>query len=512
MLGREHWCLRSGRHQLRVPEEIKQETSMITIHPLVFQVVLALSGIIIVTLVPFYVIRRNKFPIQQRLPSIVIVELVSLTVACLQFLAIGAFPSASPLNNCKYTSLVKALSIYCTMLTTMYRIGWLFIKEVATKVLVTKLTQSIAADRFAMLQEQKKDESLASRVIYGILNFEWRYITGEQSLLLHMLPLVIVGCVDIVFVLALNPGKEGFTAIDSACLQLLTNTGILKISGLSYALIHCFLVSGSIRKMDDNFKIGIEVRLILLLCLFTIPINSVLFFLSEVQLWSVFDGLSCAGFIIALTAYPIKLSFDNDEKQKTNEMENKHEDEMEAKGPMTRHEQFMRTLETPELRNLFLKYLQSEFSVENLAFYEQCVQLEKNIEDGKGLIEIVEQARFIRDNFISSSAPLPVNIPFEIRKRIMHQITEAVHGSAQLLPLHENGDLDFVQVLKPAKDYIFKLMISDSFLRFRATDKYREYFNDKRIDPPSVSWRESIRAMISITPRESKTLRASNAH
>jgi hypothetical protein len=503
--------LEDCRHQWCLLEN--QAHPMILIPALTFQLALAVSGVTILILVPFYIVRRNKFPIQQRLPLVVIVELVTLTVSCFQFLAIGALPSAIKLNNCKYASLVKALSVYTSVLTTMYRIGWLFIKEVATKVLVTKLTQSIAADRFAMLQEQKRNESLASRMIYGMLNFELRFVTGEQSLLLHMLPIVIIACLDIIFILTLNPGKENFTLGENECLQLLTNTGTFKTSCLFYALVHCFLVSGSIRKMDDNFKIGTEILMILKLGVFSIPITALLVFFSEVQVWSLFDGLSCFAFIVILTVYPIKLSFDNDLKQSKHEEEHKKEEETGPKAPMTHLEEFMRTLETPVLRNLFLKYLQSEFSVENLAFYEHCVQLENNVAEGKSMIEIVEQARFIRDNFISNSAPIPVNIPSEVRKNIMLQVTEAVHGSAQLLPLHENGDLDFVEVLKPAKDCIFKLMFRDSFMRFRATDEYHEYFKEKRlVNPPSVSWRESIRTKLFIGERDSKTPKTSVAH
>jgi hypothetical protein len=63
-----------------------------------------------------------------------------------------------------------------------------------------------------------------------------------------MCPMMIMGFIDIVFILAFNPGKERFTSRDKECRYLLIHTGIFKIVNIFHGM--------GIRKMDDNFKLG----------------------------------------------------------------------------------------------------------------------------------------------------------------------------------------------------------------------------------------------------------------
>jgi hypothetical protein len=117
-------------------------------------------------------------------------------------------------------------------------------------------------------------------------------------------------------------------------------------------------------------------------------------------------------------------------------------------------------LNTDDGFEVFKDFLVKEFSSENAFFYKQC----KIFADSCSTMN-QEQRRsagmMIMNNFISDDAPLCINVSFLCRKNTLL------------------GPADDPSTFDPAVHEIVDLMVKDSFKRFRLSEEYNRFFDER---------------------------------
>eukprot|EP00475_Leptophrys_vorax_P031496 TRINITY_DN47709_c0_g2_i1.p1 TRINITY_DN47709_c0_g2~~TRINITY_DN47709_c0_g2_i1.p1 ORF type:complete len:210 (+),score=44.90 TRINITY_DN47709_c0_g2_i1:56-631(+) len=135
---------------------------------------------------------------------------------------------------------------------------------------------------------------------------------------------------------------------------------------------------------------------------------------------------------------------------------------------LSTRECFMDLLQDEHGRKLFLEFLESEYSSENLYFLEECELFRSKIEDSASASavddgdRIILQAKHIRDHFIVPNSPYCVNISHRTRLETLTRLGE-MKSTATTTTRRQLPPSD---VFEEATNEIVKLMLRDSFPRF----------------------------------------------
>uniref|UniRef100_A0A915HP64 RGS domain-containing protein n=1 Tax=Romanomermis culicivorax TaxID=13658 RepID=A0A915HP64_ROMCU len=116
-------------------------------------------------------------------------------------------------------------------------------------------------------------------------------------------------------------------------------------------------------------------------------------------------------------------------------------------------------------RQIFSRFLESEFSDENLLFYSACEDFKRESKNVKRQMI----AKSIYDTFLKPTAPLEVNVDERMRRRVAARM--------DIIPNRELFD--------ETQESVYKLMERDSFPRFIRSQVYTSflgYLDDKHDD------------------------------
>jgi hypothetical protein len=134
-------------------------------------------------------------------------------------------------------------------------------------------------------------------------------------------------------------------------------------------------------------------------------------------------------------------------------------------------EDLLYCLGNKEMRSEFMKFLEGELSVENLAFYGACESLEQMELNGESEKLIVAKALIIRQTYIASNSINSVNLSGATRAETLRRLQE-IESKAFAGQLGTNDKCS--EVFIKAKKEVFRLMARDSFMRFKI--QYKEVF------------------------------------
>jgi len=115
---------------------------------------------------------------------------------------------------------------------------------------------------------------------------------------------------------------------------------------------------------------------------------------------------------------------------------------------------------------LFLSYLETEFSSENLLFWDEVEKL-KICASGDSKEVLLQTISSIFSKFCAENALLQVNLSHRIRETLQHTIFSETLSSLPIENLHH--------VFNEAQQNIYDLMNNDSFPRFQLTLEYNTY-------------------------------------
>mmetsp|Transcript_11744 Transcript_11744/g.21795 ORF Transcript_11744/g.21795 Transcript_11744/m.21795 type:complete len:514 (-) Transcript_11744:97-1638(-) len=236
-------------------------------------------------------------------------------------------------------------------------------------------------------------------------------------------------------------GCSGCTQGASDRLFITIIVGILVVCG-SYLLYQ-------LRSVPDPLRIKFELQLsmtsgLMFLCVLLLP-NMIFPGLEDNKNY---DVLLMGNIVLLIgaslqTLYPIYLTYKFDKESKSTVMS-------EALENLT----LIDWLNNQEGERLFATYLATEFSIENLVFYQQC-NLFKELRDSLSVEDCHEFATEIIQNFIDQSSIMMVNISSASRGDVLR-------AHSQLDP-EEKPPADLFDVQQRE---IYQLMNTDSFPRF----------------------------------------------
>uniref|UniRef100_A0AAV2KCU0 Regulator of G-protein signaling 6 n=1 Tax=Knipowitschia caucasica TaxID=637954 RepID=A0AAV2KCU0_KNICA len=115
-------------------------------------------------------------------------------------------------------------------------------------------------------------------------------------------------------------------------------------------------------------------------------------------------------------------------------------------------------LKDPLGQDLFLRFLESEFSSENLRFWLAVQDLKRRPQQ-----DVAQRAQDIWAEFLAEGAPSPINLDSHSYERTSHN-------------LQDPGRYSYAE----AQDHIYHLMKSDSYSRFLRSNVYQDLLNTRR--------------------------------
>jgi len=123
-----------------------------------------------------------------------------------------------------------------------------------------------------------------------------------------------------------------------------------------------------------------------------------------------------------------------------------------------------------QFQKLFGEHLVSEWSVENLRFFNQVNAFRDNYPTFKSSKEANVVALQIYDTFIKPGAVMEVNIPATARERLVEDFKMLTHNTKDLTSVQIERT-----IFDEAQGEILELMERDSFARFQRTQAYQDF-------------------------------------
>jgi hypothetical protein len=458
----------------------------------VFQVLLSITCLLFIGTWSVYFARRNKFPIKQRLSRIVLVEFILFAVAGIESILVAAFPANSFFANCKVFQISLTLFNHLPVLMLSYRICWVVIKDFATKTLVELEKKKFPSLVSVAVPQPEKTANL--QCVEWMLARLLRIFSVSMLSGILLLPSAIIALVDIYNSFTLNY-ISGQLIWDPSCYtESFVPASRVKLGVLIPLLILIMIALSSISRIEENFGLKKEIwgMLGMTLILVVLTISNVFeqltrFMMVETRIWFLICGIiGVPGEFLIQGVYPIVLSFwfERDESQYYLAKRHKESSTQTHDKPLLQlvsmdHvsmppvEQLERAVGIPEARDLFLLFLRKEFSVENLVFYDECVQFRTKFVETKmtGSDKAWQELGRIVTTFVELNGASSVNLSFNTRL----QILKTYNGLASAQQQEGDSRITSIpgNILEDARDEILHLMAKDSFLRFRMTPEYR---------------------------------------
>eukprot|EP00475_Leptophrys_vorax_P040067 TRINITY_DN7374_c0_g1_i1.p1 TRINITY_DN7374_c0_g1~~TRINITY_DN7374_c0_g1_i1.p1 ORF type:complete len:490 (+),score=146.81 TRINITY_DN7374_c0_g1_i1:792-2261(+) len=474
----------------------------------VFNASAVIQTVIALYVIPRFFIRRNTFPIAQRLPEVVIFELTMLSAAAYLHLFAGAFPT-SPFADCRVFLVSETALYHTTMLLLVFRVGWLFIKDFSTKLMkkkdqVKRLQSKLAISPVKNMDQMTNEEKI-SNFCYRFMNWFIKRCLERfnitQTVLLAMSIAIICAVADLVHVLANSGQTSGVSIYDLNCFELSFKTSaLLKVLAGFQAFLLATVSLISMRFIQERLSLMKEVRVMVIPAFATVILSTCVSWSSGYQTLMVNSKawiFLIGGFLIPLiqgvqSVYPLYLSIKHEEdeaffketknlrrlnysqvresglkqKLKASEPEQPREPTMEVDLSV----EFARLLENDKARELFVDFLTGEYSAENLMFVEACKRYKAICASEELKSEAPSEAQWIYELYISKSSGSSVRLSEKTRRGIREIFAslKRIKRTEAVIIVEFPPDL-----FDEAEQEIVNLMLADSFQRFRITAEYQ---------------------------------------
>ncbi|KAJ6246576.1 hypothetical protein M0813_19243 [Anaeramoeba flamelloides] len=234
---------------------------------------------------------------------------------------------------------------------------------------------------------------------------------------------------------------DGKCEYGKAFVPLISFVTVVHIILFSYFLF-------KIWKIKDNFKIRNQLYMIYLTCILTFLLELSKVTIKEYMMWQwTFSLVLIIQYLIVL-GYPLWLS-----RKQHSLKHNKNDNEFNDNSV----DKFTHILKDKNKSKYFFKFLQLDYSIENLLFYQAVTSFEKINPNKKSKKK--KYCQQIIKNFIQVDARLEINLEHAIRKSTIK--------SAEKDPTNSS-------CFQQAKKKIFFLMLSASYPTFLDSKQYYE--------------------------------------
>jgi hypothetical protein len=476
----------------------------------VFWFCLCVNVVFYATVLPVYFFRRNIFPIEQRLPLLATLAMLVLAYISIVTSLVGALPDNLLITNCKWYSLASTIPANIGVSLSTYRISWLVFRDYLTRRLVRgdkiKLdleTSSQDMTKVDLVPKRKSCWKLIPEALSFLLELYFelclKFIRPALIPALTIAPCVVIIVIEILVFYRIE-AFANVTVFSTMCtMESFSSSQTLEALMYLYLTGCVFLSASFLLKVKDNFGLGTEMRLLILPLLIsanlffvmaTVP-NAFEVVFIQTRFWVFLIGCIVAPMAVMVQSiYPLILSFRHQRKYpKSYKMKINLDMRDSAKKVVTtgllkddetlnstaHHANqmaldFENWIESADGRQRFLEFLQKEFSVENLLFFEEskvfyrkysALDSSTNL-DAVLTCQAFEDAVRIRDTYILQSALSCINIPASMR----HEIEEILPSKYKRV---RSLQVEYVppDMFQKANKEIFELMFRDSYTRYR---------------------------------------------
>jgi hypothetical protein len=428
------------------------------IPPLVFIIGLILALLLYTSSLFVYFRRRKLFPIQQRYPHLVIVELSVFALNSVAFSIHAAAPNSAFFSSCYDYNVLLALLEHVPVAVTIYRLVLVFFKDLDTKLLMLEEKFLLTHGKIPALSAPVvKNHSVGNpffKVSLWILKqFIKKNFSLSQISLIFISPVILLGTVDLIQLSSTIQSKN-FSSSEVDCINSIYTSTVIKMTLFSYYSVLAVIGFFSFLKMEDNFSLGKEIRGLLCICVavalvLMTELNGDLFIFMQVQtrLFEFLFGLVIIPVLFCLqTIRPIMLSVLHEKEEKEFQEKEPFENAPSGSAPVRKSTAAQRMavlkglIEDQEARNHLLKFLELEFSVENLFFVEHCILFKNKCTQYAGsprssqVVELVKLIHLIGDTFICESSVSSVNVSSRTRQGMI----EALRKVKVVIPITED--------------------------------------------------------------------------
>jgi hypothetical protein len=463
----------------------------------VFQVFVILLVIYFAVCIALYITRSDKFPIKQRLPKLVVVESCLTFLLATYDLLIFAIPDDPILMNCSF-SLFTYTTLEIVSLTILsFRVIWIVLKDLFTKVLL----QDESLSRRPTVPDDSRTGRMLGMVIF-VLKWAKKWFSVIQIVSIATLPGAVLGLSLLLDLY--SHGIVDFLVSSKQCQAITNNSAFLNVG---FYLYFSFLsiTSLPLLNLKDNFKLEKEIKgflilgcFMILLILVTVDYNIYSIACFQTRAWNFIIGVVIVPALFGVQLmFPLYLSFRHEEKKKLKIISNLSNQSNPKPGIRTHgaRNDMMELLSLAEGREAFLNFLEKEFSVENLFFIEACEAFKSSFNQ-RSFEQNVQDAFRIRNLFILPTSPHSVNIAYKTRLQVLTSLqsfdnknrvsklmaqdsTVSVESSPPSSPLIAISvkPMDALDrdTFDHAREEIIKMLLKDTFLRFKFSQAYNDF-------------------------------------
>jgi hypothetical protein len=484
---------------------------------------LVLSLILYITSLSWYHHRRNHFPLKQRHPTVVILELLCSGGIGTVIVLSDLYPESHAASDCSTVMYSINAFVYFLMAIMVCRLLWIWHRDFVTKIGIKNQEQILG---FRVIETDENAPKINTHLPLKVERFLVRHLAHLQLQKLFIaitVFLVLAGIGDFIVVYRWTLVYEAaaVTAHSYACLPVLQASVSYKM--VFFALVTCFIMclSMSLLNLKDNFGIRREMIslislmigvVVFLACILITPVAEWL--LIQTKLWGFMIGLvfmpgvyfSQAIRVIWLSyaAEKAKAIADTKHSQTSQDDQAANFGKRELQEADRILEKVKEVIADPIGKKMLREFMQTEFSIENLMFVEACTNYERMFQknDEDQIAAASKMAKSIFENFVKTDAPFTVNLPFGVQKELTAKLSklnsledrdrgmltnvQAVQVTIQppqTQVLENNIDMRSVltiELFATAKDEIVRLIARDTFSRFKMSDGYAFYKETKK--------------------------------
>jgi hypothetical protein len=441
-----------------------------------------------VTSMLFFVNRKN-FPITQRLPHWVTIEVIFIFGEVLVNLHAIAFPDNT--LNCSLWNVLGTVFANIPTAIVSFRITYLINKSVITKLIVGNQHLYAAGSGLRTKEGEsavKLMKTLPFEIIERLVIKLLTKFGPTWGSALQVSPAILLQIIDAIirFTTWASLPQYGVLPVTSdSCLDDFISPTKSKMGAIVYGYLGLLSLFGgaAVFRMKDAMSIHIELKA-LFVVIGGIVASSLIFNISDgawidtLYLFCLLSSIVSGALVFVQTTFPLiicymkmyrfsgeRVLYRSVSDQKSSIPPSSPSAANAPKKGQTLQvaiDSMMRIIHFPETRDAFMKFLESEVAVENLLFLEACERFERSIEQGKSDKELIQS---MMENFIVATAPSCVNLPYQTRDLIVLKFDEMMKNV--------DSPID-PELFKVAKKNIINLLVTDSFRRFQLSPEFTE--------------------------------------
>eukprot|EP00808_Paulinella_micropora_P006769 g9747.t1 len=382
-------------------------------------------------------LRLEQFPIKERAPKVALAGqwMILIWPTCE---GIRLLLPTSGLDDCKAQWWLLVTVMFFASLTVVYRLTWLVFK-IRVMERVKEMQTTLKRGDFLTHKNPEAGSWFVKNRHVMAPGFWVK--TLSVLVFLFLVPMLVASLLG-----GTTCGTEPWFLFSIAWLVLYL------VSYLSFLTLLLWLLRGQ-KDFTDNFHVVTEFKAAMTVTNVIGPpvlLTIVLDWPAAVLTWLITGGILLI--FSASCTFPVVLSEINRRKLQ----------KAEAKKEVKKLE-LQDVLAYEDTYEVFFHFLSKEFSSENALFYramDDFKSMQEDFSDG----EFVDRAMFLWKEYIQPDSPSQVNISSRQCGQVKQVMSKLTGGEQQL-----NRE-EVWQALEAANDEVFKLMQTDSWVRFRADE------------------------------------------